>query len=171
MLSIARTASFAGSAALLLTTSPMDFPGNRRDKMEMTSSLVGSSKSPIIRSSLALWIFYKQPPLCVNWTISLTGIYIYFKKNDLKRETKNSKRIQWKIIKKLVPVNILLELLLSINLTKLMDNSYLHHVPTSWSCNIILTNFRVVLDSLCKFGICLLKNKSTNKCDQCSSLY
>lgn len=163
MLSIARTASFAGSAALLLTTSPMDFPGNKRDKMEMTSSLVGSSKSPIIRSSLALWIFYKQPPLCVNWTISLTGIYIYLKKNDLKIETKNSKR--------LVPVNILLELLLSINLTKLMDNSYLHHVPTSWSCNIILTNFRVVLDSLCKFGICLLKNKSTNKCDQCSSLY
>lgn len=170
MLSIARTASFAGSAALLLTTSPMDFPGNRRDKMEMTSSLVGSSKSPIIRSSLALWIFYKQPPLCVNWTISLTGIYIYLKKNDLKRETKNSKN-SMEHYKKLVPVNILLELLLSIYLTKLMDNSYLHHVPTSWSCNIILTNFRVVLDSLCKFGICLLKIKSTNKCDQCSSLY
>lgn len=168
MLSIARTASFAGSAALLLTTSPMDFPGNRRDKMEMTSSLVGSSKSPIIRSSLALWIFYKQPPLCVNWTISLTGIYIYLKKNDLKRETKNSKRIQWNIIKTCIGKYIVR--IAFINLTKFMDNSYLHHVPTSWSCNIILTNFRVVLDSLCKFGICLLKNKSTNKCDQCSSL-
>lgn len=96
MLSIARTASFAGSAALLLTTSPMDFPGNRRDKMEMTSSLVGSSKSPIIRSSLALWIFYKQPPLFTYWYI-----YLFKKKNDLKRETKNSKSIQWNIIKNL----------------------------------------------------------------------
>lgn len=171
MLSIARTASFAGSAALLLTTSPMDFPGNRRDKMEMTSSLVGSSKSPIIRSSLALWIFYKQPPLCVNWTISLTGIYIYLKKKWFKERNKKFQKNSMEHYKNLVPVNILLELLLSINLTKLMDNSYLHHVPTSWSCNIILTNFGVVLYSLCKFGICLLKIKSTNKCDQCSSLY
>lgn len=114
MLSIARTASFAGSAALLLTTSPMDFPGNRRDKMEMTSSLVGSSKSPIIRSSLALWIFYKQPPLCVNWTISLTGIYIYLKKKWFKERNKKFQKNSMEHYKKLVPVNILLELLLSI---------------------------------------------------------
>ncbi|KAH3778161.1 hypothetical protein DPMN_179614 [Dreissena polymorpha] len=39
-------AILALSAALLASTSPTDLPGNRRDRMEMTSSLSGSSSRP-----------------------------------------------------------------------------------------------------------------------------
>lgn len=67
--------------------------------------------------------------------------------------------------KKFVSVNILLELFLLINLIKFMDNFYFYYVSIFWFCNIILINFGVVLDSLCKFGICFFKNKLINKCD------
>ena len=63
-------AILALSAALLLNTSPTDFPGNKRDRMEMTSSFWGSSSSPMSKSPLAPVMFcnVEQSLSMLMWT-------------------------------------------------------------------------------------------------------